>query len=67
MTSGTQHFKDEAQTVLFLRPSSYRTVNTFLLGCKNQPVYGVSGTSSCLFLDKYKTYKVWTEYTIVEC
>jgi hypothetical protein len=29
-------------------------VNTFHLGHKNQSIYGVSGTSSCLFSDKYK-------------
>jgi len=33
---------------------SYRAVNTFLLGYKNQSVYAVSGTSRCLFSDKYK-------------
>ena len=30
---------------------------TFHLGYKNQSVYGVSGTSRCLFSDKYKTHK----------
>ena len=39
------------------RPSSYRAVNTFHLGYKNQSVCAVSGTSLCLFLDKYKTHK----------
>jgi hypothetical protein len=38
-------------------PSSYRTVNTFHLGYTNQSVYAVSGTSRCLFSDKYKTHK----------
>ena len=37
------------------RPSSYRAVNTFHLGHKNQSVYAVRGTSRCLFSDKYKT------------
>ena len=32
-------------------------VNTFHLGYKNQSVYAVSGTSRCLFSDKYKTHK----------
>ena len=41
----------------YLRPSSYRTVNTFHLGYKNQSVYAVSGTSRCLFSDIYKTHK----------
>ena len=54
------------ETVLFLRylyrriaerPSSYRAVNTFLLGYKNLSVYVVGGTSRCLFSDKYKTHK----------
>ena len=30
---------------------------TFHLGYKNQSVYAVSGTSRCLFSDKYKTHK----------
>ena len=38
-------------------PSPYRAVNTFHLGYKNQSVYAVSGTSRCLFSDKYKTHK----------
>jgi hypothetical protein len=50
-------FTDEAQTALFIRPSPYRAVNTFHLGYKNQSVYAVSGTSHCLFSDKYKTHK----------
>jgi len=37
--------------------SPYRAVNTFHLGYENQSVYAVSGTSRCLFSDKYKTYK----------
>jgi len=40
-----------------LRPSPYRTVNTFHLGYKNQSVYALSGASRCLFSDKYKTHK----------
>jgi len=41
-------FKDTAQIALF-KDSSYRAVNTFHLGYKNQLVYAVSGTSRCLF------------------
>ena len=33
------------------------SINTFHLGYKIQPVYAVSGTSRCLFSDKYKTNK----------
>jgi len=40
-----------------LWPSPYRAVNTFHLGYKKQSVYAVSGTSRCLFSDKYKTRK----------
>ena len=43
--------------LLYLRPSSYRVVNTSHLGYKDQSVYAVSGTSRCLFSDKYKTHK----------
>jgi len=43
--------------LFYLWLSSYRAVNTFRLGYKNQSVYAVSGTSRCLFSDKYKTYK----------
>ena len=41
----------------YLKPSPYRAVNTFHPGYKNQSVYAVSGTSRCLFSDKYKTHK----------
>jgi len=43
--------------MLYLKTSPYRAVNTFHLGYKNQLVYAVSGTSRCLFSDKYKTPK----------
>ena len=38
-------------------PSPYRAVNTSHRGYENQSVYGVSGTSRCLFSDKYKAHK----------
>jgi len=38
------------------RPSSYRTVNTFQLGYKNQSFYDVRGKSRCVFSEKYKTH-----------
>ena len=44
------------------RRSPYRAVNTFHLGYKNQSVYAVSGTSRCLFSDKYsvgRAYSFW--------
>jgi hypothetical protein len=41
---------------LYLKTQSYRAVNTFHLGYKNQSVYAVSGTSRCLFSDKYKKH-----------
>jgi len=46
-------------------PSTYRAVNTFHLGYKNQSVYGVSGTSHCLLSDIQKTHR----YSVgrVEC
>ena len=44
-------------TVVIQRPSTYRAVNTYHLGYKNQSVYAVSGTSRFLFSDKYKTHK----------
>jgi len=51
-----------------LKYGSYRTVNTFLLGYKNQSVNAVWGNNSCLFRDPHKTlrYTVWTECGIVE-
>ena len=52
-----QKVKDEAQTALFKRSSSYHAVNTFNGGYKNQSVYDRSGTSHCLFSNKYKTHK----------
>jgi hypothetical protein len=46
-------FKEEAQITLF----KDRAVHIFFhLGYKNQSVYAVSGTSRCLFYDKYKTH-----------
>jgi len=45
------------RTLLYLKTQSYRAVNIFQLGYKNRSVYDESGTSRCLFSDKYKTYK----------
>jgi len=39
------------------RPSLYHAVNTLHLGYKNRSVYAVSGTSRCLFSDKFKAHK----------
>ena len=45
------------RTPLYLKTQSYRAVNTFHLGYKNQSVYAVSFTNRCLFSDKYRTHK----------
>ena len=42
---------------LYLKPQSLPRCKHFLSGYKNQSVYAVSGTSRCLFSDKYKTHK----------
>jgi hypothetical protein len=39
------------------RPRSYRTVNTFHLGYKNQLIYLAWGGDWCLFWGKYKTHQ----------
>ena len=43
--------------LLYLKPQSIPCCKHFSLGYKNQSVYAVSGTSRCLFSDKYKTHK----------
>ena len=48
--------EDIGELILYIS-SPYRALNTFHLGYKNQSVYTVSGTSRCLFSDKYKTHK----------
>ena len=54
--------------LLYLKISSYRAVNTFHLGYKNQSVYAVSGTSRCFFQINTKHINtVWAERTVVEC
>jgi hypothetical protein len=52
---------------LYLRPSSYRAVNTFHLGYKNQSVYAVSGTTRCSQINTKHKNTVWAERTVVEC
>ena len=42
---------------LYLKTESVPRCKHFHLGYKNQSVYAVSGTSRCLFSDKYKTHK----------
>ena len=42
---------------LYLKAQSLPRCEHFQLGYKNQSVYAVSGTSRCLFWDKYKTHK----------
>ena len=41
---------------LYLKTQSVPRCKHFNLGYKNQSVYAVSGTSRCLFSDKYKTH-----------
>ena len=43
--------------LLYLRTQFVLHSKHFHLGYKNQSVYAVSGTSRCLFSDKYKTHK----------
>ena len=50
-------YKMKHRLLLLERPGSYRTVNTFHLGYKNQSIYAVSGTSRCLFWDKHEINK----------
>ena len=42
---------------LYLKTQSVPRCKHFAKGYKNQSVYAVSGTSPCLFSDKYKTHK----------
>ena len=49
--------------LLYLKPQFVPRSKQFKLSYKNQSVYGVSGTSCCLFSDKYeKTYSVGRAY-----
>ena len=50
-------FHKTKRRTLYIKTQAYRAVNTFHLVYKNQSVYAVSGTSRCLFSDKYKTHK----------
>jgi hypothetical protein len=43
--------------LLCLKTQVAPRIKHFHLGYKNQSVYAVSGTSRCLFSDKYKTNK----------
>jgi hypothetical protein len=45
------------RTLLYLKTQFVPRSKHFHLGYKSQSVYGVSGTSRCLFSDKYKTHK----------
>ena len=43
--------------LLYLKTQFVPRSKHFFLDYKNQSVYAVSGTSRCLFSDKYKTHK----------
>ena len=45
------------RSLLYLKTQFVPRSKHFLLHYKNQSVYAVSGTSRCLFSDKYKTHK----------
>jgi hypothetical protein len=50
------HLKTKRR-LLYLNTQVVPRCKHFYLGYKNQSVYAVSGTSRCLFPDKYKTHK----------
>jgi hypothetical protein len=54
--------------LLYLRPSSYRAVNTFQLGYKNQSIYEeVAQVAVCSVINTKHINTVWAERTVVEC
>ena len=52
------------RSVNLLKPTNYvmHHLQHKLIGYKNQSVYAVSGTSRCLFSDKYKTLYLKTQF-----
>ena len=56
LTFHFNHLKTKRRP-LYLKTQSVPRCKHFHLGYKNQSVYAVSGTSRCLFSDKYKTHK----------
>jgi hypothetical protein len=59
-TYSLNHLKTKRR-LFYLKTQSVPRCKPFHLGYKNQSVYAVSGTSRCLFSDKYKTYKYSVE------
>ena len=51
--------------MLYLKTQSVPRCKHFSSGYKNESVYAVSGTSRCLFWDKYKTNTVWAECQVL--
>jgi hypothetical protein len=53
----TINLLETKRRLFYLKAQSVPRRKHFHLGYKNQSVYAVSGTSRCLFSDKYKTHK----------
>jgi hypothetical protein len=63
MTGGTVNLLKMKCRLLYSRPSSYHTVNTFLRGlcCKGEEI------TVCSQINTKHTNTMWTEHMIMEC